>query len=314
MASFERREAVFEQHTAEAKNNKLVQEGKDIVTDKKPIYDDFEKYRLAFNALVEEFKASKDKTEKAKLKKQIDKDRPPLMKKQAAWKAMEKLLTDKNKEITTAEEAMKSKKELAKKTMISPDDLKEINDKVGTSKSDQTKSLTAANKSMGEESEKFKTKASAYTAAIDALNTGIENLSMQTDDQKMKEEDVEKLIVKVEKLATNRDTEKSNLESSSKDNPALTIYDKVETKQNNWFNTVRAQSLAHQRSARVQKFVDFVEANNIDPITPYATENWPHKPEEFYAEAYSWFFVKPTELKALNQDLYQWFVDKNYKK
>ncbi|MFK8005455.1 MAG: DUF4157 domain-containing protein [Saprospiraceae bacterium] len=314
VASFERREAVFEQHTAMAENNKLVTEAKAITKDKQPFYDDFEASRLAFNALIEEHKASKNKTERAALKKQIDKDRPVVMKKQAIWKAKEKLLADKNDEIETAEETMKDKKDLADKTKISAIDLKKIKDKVGTSKSTQAKSFTIAKKLMDDKSDALKTEANTYASAIDTLNKGIEDLSAQTNEQTMKEEEVEKLIVEVEKLVINRDKEKLSLEKTNKNNPALTLYTKVETQQDDWYYAVKAQSLAHQRSARVQKFVDFVETNNIDPITPYATENWPHKPEEFYAEAYSWFFVKPTELAALSTDLHQWFVDKNYKK
>lgn len=314
VASFERREAVSEQHTATAENNKLVHEAEVIVTDKKPFYDDFEESRLAFNALIEEHKASTDNTERATLKKQIDKDRPVLMKKQAVWKAKEKLLTDKNKEIATAEEAMKDKKELAEKTMISAGDLKGIKDNVATTKSGQTNSLTTATKKMDENSTALKTEANAYTSSIDALNKGIEDLSTQTHDQGMKEEDVESLIEAVDILVTNRGTEKMNLEQTNKDNPALTIYSSVETTQDAWYDTVKAQSLAHNRSARVQKFVEFVNANQIDPITPYAKENWPHKPEEFYAEAYSWFFVKPDDLKIKSATLHKWFADGNYKK
>ncbi|MFK7771552.1 MAG: DUF4157 domain-containing protein [Saprospiraceae bacterium] len=314
VASFERREAVFEQNIATAENNKLEHEAKDIVTDKKPIYDDFDKSRLAYDALLKAYEASTDKTKKAKLKKQIFKDHPRLLKKQAAWKAKEEELTGKNEEIATAEGVIKSKKDLADKTMISADDLKRIESNVATAKSGQTNSLATATKKIGDNSTTLKTEANAYTSSIDALNKGIEDMSTKTHDQTMDEEAVEELIEAVNLLAANRGTEKINLENTNKDNPALMIYSSVETTQDAWYDTVKAQSLAHNRKARVQKFVHFVDINQINPITLYAKKNWPHKPEEFYAEAYSWFFTKPAALKKKSAKLHQWFADGNYKK
>jgi hypothetical protein len=67
------------------------------------------------------------------------------------------------------------------------------------------------------------------------------------------------------------------------------------------------------QTRRVQKFVDFVTAKGIDPITKYAKDNWPANPEEFYADAYSLFLTDPAALKAKSSDLLDWFKAGKYK-
>jgi hypothetical protein len=64
---------------------------------------------------------------------------------------------------------------------------------------------------------------------------------------------------------------------------------------------------------RVQKFTDFVTEQKIDPISKYAKDNWPAKPEEFYADAYSLFLTDPLALKAKSEPLYDWFKKGGYK-
>ena len=52
--------------------------------------------------------------------------------------------------------------------------------------------------------------------------------------------------------------------------------------------------------------------NNISPFTPYAKKNWPFKPAEFYAEAYSLWRTDPAYLKANAKDLLAWFEKSSY--
>ena len=56
----------------------------------------------------------------------------------------------------------------------------------------------------------------------------------------------------------------------------------------------------------------FVQSKGIAPITPYAAENWPHDPGEFYAEAYSMFLTKPNDLKTASKALFDWFKANKY--
>jgi hypothetical protein len=95
-------------------------------------------------------------------------------------------------------------------------------------------------------------------------------------------------------------------------NPAPGAFGAAATAQDSWFTAERTQAHAKKRTARLQKFVDFVTANNISPITPYAKKNWPFKPGEFYAEAYSLWRTDPTYLKTNAKDLFAWFEKGSY--
>jgi hypothetical protein len=65
-----------------------------------------------------------------------------------------------------------------------------------------------------------------------------------------------------------------------------------------WFEAARVWVWAPGRTLTLQKFVDLVNKNHIEPFTKYARENWPDHPEEFYAEAYSLSVFEPEWLKA----------------
>ena len=67
-------------------------------------------------------------------------------------------------------------------------------------------------------------------------------------------------------------------------------------------------------SQRVQKFVEFVTVKRISPLTQYAKDNWPSKPEEFFAEAYSLWRTDPEYLNANAKPLLDWFTAGNYLK
>jgi hypothetical protein len=79
-----------------------------------------------------------------------------------------------------------------------------------------------------------------------------------------------------------------------------------------------ASSIESSKSAgdskRVLEFVEFVTLKKIPPLTQYAKDNWPSKPEEFFAEAYSLWRTDPEYLKANAMPLYDWFVEGNYLK
>lgn len=68
------------------------------------------------------------------------------------------------------------------------------------------------------------------------------------------------------------------------------------------------------RTRRLQKFVDFVNANKIARFTKYAAQNWPNNPEEFYAEAYSLWLVDPAFLSTNYKVVYDFFQDGDYLK
>jgi hypothetical protein len=69
-----------------------------------------------------------------------------------------------------------------------------------------------------------------------------------------------------------------------------------------------------QRTQRLQKFTDLVNANNIRRFTKYSAQNWPQNPDEFYAEAYSLWLVDPAFLKTNYRVVYDFFQGGDYLK
>ena len=66
----------------------------------------------------------------------------------------------------------------------------------------------------------------------------------------------------------------------------------------------------------LRRFYDFVIANHIIPtvaFSPYASREWPNKPGEFYADAYSYFIADPKKLETFSKPLFDWFKAGNYK-
>ncbi|HEX5727346.1 MAG TPA: hypothetical protein VFX98_17875, partial [Longimicrobiaceae bacterium] len=157
-----------------------------------------------------------------------------------------------------------------------------------------------------------KTASDAYRTAVAEAGAAIKAFADKTADQLLSEDDVDTEVAAAKAKVDARDAARTALAAADKDNPAIAAFAGVELAQDAWFKAARAHALAHERSAKVQKFVDFVESQRIAPVTPYAEKNWPHKPEEFYAEAYAMWRVKPAELKAKSQALHDWFAAKKY--
>jgi hypothetical protein len=109
-----------------------------------------------------------------------------------------------------------------------------------------------------------------------------------------------------------RDAERTALLKAAAKNPAPGAFDAAVTAQEAWFTAERTQAHAQKRTARLQKFVDFVTINSISPFTPYAKKNWPFKPAEFYAEAYSLWLTDPAYLKTNAKVLFDWFAKGSY--
>ena len=287
---------------------------------------DVEVAKQAYEAAMQAYK--KKKTEDDRLK--------------ALWKKAEK-----KTKVAQKVDAQKAGK--TSKTKISASDLGAIKKKSEADKKKHDSNLTAANKKVAsldkkknvaekkyqaalksgdkvriaaakkeyENAKKIRAESNAYISAIQEASIAIKEFAEQTKSQTLSDDDVERLVNNVQDKISARNTERGNLTAKNKSNPALSIFIKVEHSQDAWFESAKAHSLAHNRSARVQRFVKFVEKKKISPRTifppdSYAEQNWPHKPEEFYAEVYSMFVVKPTELKAKSKTLYNWFKTKKY--
>jgi hypothetical protein len=67
-------------------------------------------------------------------------------------------------------------------------------------------------------------------------------------------------------------------------------------------------------SRRLERFRAIVVRHNIAPITPYARQNWPAHPEEFFAEAYTMWRHDPSKLERLARPLKTFFDDDEHLK
>jgi hypothetical protein len=79
-------------------------------------------------------------------------------------------------------------------------------------------------------------------------------------------------------------------------------------------HSVRTLAHTQGRSLRLHKFVTVVNANNITPFTKYAQNNWPYKPQEFYAEAYSLWLTDPGFLEHNYKPVVDFFGSPDYQK
>jgi hypothetical protein len=76
----------------------------------------------------------------------------------------------------------------------------------------------------------------------------------------------------------------------------------------------RVYSEARQLSHRVLNFEKFVNQSSISPrLTAYAEREWPGKPGEFYAEAYSYWLMDKTALQRYSQPLFSYFDSGKYR-
>jgi hypothetical protein len=110
-----------------------------------------------------------------------------------------------------------------------------------------------------------------------------------------------------------RDDARKKLTAIAPKNPALTTYADTEKTQKDWADKAKTQARLADRAPKIQEFVDIVNKNHITPDTPYAQDNWPFAPEEFFAEAYSIWRTDPDKLKKDAKELFKWFEGGKYR-
>lgn len=97
-------------------------------------------------------------------------------------------------------------------------------------------------------------------------------------------------------------------------NPALAAFDPVDTAEDDWMHAARMLGHTRGRTKRLQKFVDLVNASGFQGVTQYARDNWPYKPEEFYAETFSLWLTEPAFLQKNYPALFDFFDKGDYAK
>ncbi|MEB2773764.1 DUF4157 domain-containing protein [Algoriphagus sp. D3-2-R+10] len=310
IASLPSRKANLAANVALAKLNEKVNQQNDSADPFNTANDEFNDAVTDYNSKADEYNNESD----ASLKKQLKSDLDALKK---IVEQKRKVRTKKETEFNSAEGAAKKAKtgwekkdKEAKKHNIDQSDLDTIKKNSDSAKTDHDTALASSKGKITTEMTDLD-EAKQYATSVESLSTEIDSFYTETKDQDKSESEVETLIVEINKLIETRGQAFEALSKKDGSHPLLTILPSFEKYQDTFFHMAKANALAHERSARVQKFVEFVEANNIQPISDYARKNWPHKPEEFYAEAYS-FWVS-NKLNTISPELQKWFDGKKYK-
>jgi hypothetical protein len=157
----------------------------------------------------------------------------------------------------------------------------------------------------------------AYRAASDTVERELAVAAGAVRDDKVgrgkDQQRPDDLDDKLAALVTDRDAARKRLAASSPRNPALAAYEATDRAQNDWFAKLSTQARLRDRTPKIQEFVQIVEREHIRPMTPYAAQSWPAKPDEFFAEAYSYFVTNPAKLQAVSKTLFEWFAGGHYR-
>jgi hypothetical protein len=155
----------------------------------------------------------------------------------------------------------------------------------------------------------------AYAKALEDMTTAITTFVTDLDATKGAIDDLEMTVLQ---KATDRGKARATLAGAAGGklpaNRALSPLDQVAQAQDAWFAAERVLGRAHQRTRRLQKFIDLVEKNNIQRFTEYSAKNWPVEPGEFYAEAYSLWLVDPHFLRTNYPAVFDFFQNGDYRK
>lgn len=264
----------------------------------------------AYNQKNDDYNKEKNPAQKAILKQQKDQ----LYADYQAKKAISDKLLKENKADAAAEKAARAtsttKEAAAQALRISKTQFAAIKANADNAKATHDARLSTGKKSA-DKIDKSDAAVQTYYDAVLQASTDLVSFYTDTKAQNKSEADVVALIKGANQTIEKRNNSRSALVSGKKGADMITAFANLETAQDAFFEAAKSHSLAQNRNKKVQEFVTFVEANHIAPLTPYAADNWPHKPEEFYAEAYSFWVTG--KLKAVSSVLNQWFDDGKYK-
>ena len=158
---------------------------------------------------------------------------------------------------------------------------------------------------------------SAYLTAVNAATTAINTFANGKNVATLDKEQTAAATA-----ISNRDAEKAKLPAG---HPAINDFAKLSTLQDDWFTAAKERAVAFKAfkaaetaeagvsgstkgtSKRLKNFVDLVNKHKIPPLTEYARKNWPAKPGEFFAEAYSFWLNDPVYLEANAKPIKDWF-------
>jgi hypothetical protein len=207
-------------------------------------------------------------------------------------------------DVTKAAEARKPKEKAYHATKVAQADVKPLKDDAAAAKKTAADELALLKAKIKSLSAPDVTQTSGYAAGIDAVDAAIKALESA---EPAKVAAAEKAV---ETAMADRDAKRLASFTGASDALTMTIifeFDSAMRAQDRWYIAARTAVRAPHRTKRLQKFVDLVTKLGIEPFTDYARDNWPFKPEEFYAEAYSLYLVDREFMKTNYPDLVTFF-------
>ena len=215
-----------------------------------------------------------------------------------------------NKKYKPANEKTEAAKKKMKKMLVDPKKVvKPLQDEAAAKKplaADAVKKIAGVRSILNEPQVKS---SQAYMDEIDKTSKAIETFAAASKDQ-----DIKALEKPVLAQIEARDKDGKKLAAAEPGHAALTSMNLAAAAQDEWFSAERTAARAPKRTLRLQKFVDLVTAKKIAPFTDYAKKNWPHAPDEFYAEVYAIWRTDPEFLEQQYQPLYDFFESGDYSK
>ncbi|MEO6732287.1 MAG: DUF4157 domain-containing protein [Ferruginibacter sp.] len=310
VAAMPYRVAMSGEVAAGVKSNKLVEEANVAVGKFNTANDETNTAIEASNAAVEVYNQAITGTDKAAItaaKKDLTAKKAEVARLKAISTAKETAFNTKNTAVETQKKVVATKEAATKTKIANIDDLK--TDAAGKLSAMQT-SYTAAEPAIKKDDAESSDYRTSLTTAENAIKTFYdENVTADVD-----EKTAESAKSVVDSVILDRNKKRDALNKLNPANTFTSATTALETAQETCFKSATQVALNKSMNLSVKRFYDFVIKNGISPaLTPYAAENWPHKPEEFYAEAYSFFVTKPKDLEAFSKDLYEWFKAGSYK-
>jgi Domain of unknown function (DUF4157) len=310
VAAMPHRVAMSEVVKEGVKSNRLIEEANVAVGEFNAANDESNAAIEESNAAVDAYNAAIRGTDKAATsaaKKEMDTKKAATDKLRAVTASKETTFKTKKAASEAQNTVLAAKETAAQAKIANIDDLKTD---AATKLTAMQTAYTAAAATIGNTD----AESADYRAALTATDAAIkkfydENVALDVEESAAK---AAKSVV--DAAIGDRDRKREALNTANPKNTVVPALTALEAAQDSCFRAATVVAFNRSMNLSVRKFYDFVTSNRIPTtLTAYASNNWPHKPEEFYAEAYSFFVTKPTDLETYSKPLFDWFKTGKYK-
>lgn len=310
VASMPQKVAKTDEIKAVVKSNALVEESNVAVAEFNSANDTSNTTIEAYNASVEVYNSAIKGTDKgaiATAKADMAAKKVTVDKLQSERGTKEKIYDTKKAAVEEQKKVVSTKAATSASKIANIDDLKK-------DASTKLTSMESASKSAHAILGKDDAESADYRASLKAAETAIKTFYDENVTVDVEEATADAAKSVVDAALKERNTKRDVLNKLNPKNTITGSTSALEASQDSCFKSAVIVAFNKSMALSVRKFYDLVISNGISPaLTPYAAANWPHKPEEFYAEAYSFYVTKPKDLEAYSNVLYDWFKAGSYK-